>query len=65
MDYFGTVSTGCFLFAEANSRKEGYSQQKVSMELIVGHSDRVNSDVVSGFCTHVLTYGLADAPLVT
>ena len=26
--------------------------------------NRVNSDVVSGFCTHVQTYGLMDAPLV-
>ena len=25
---------------------------------------RVNSDVVSGFCTHIQTYGLMDAPLV-
>ena len=29
------------------------------------YSVRVNSDVVSGFCTHVQTYGLTHAPLVT
>ena len=25
----------------------------------------VNSDVISGFCTHVQTYGLTNTPLVT
>ena len=39
MDHFGTMSTGCFLFAEAKSRKVSYSRQKVSMGLNVGHSD--------------------------
>ena len=67
-EYRGNSQRACMTFAEGTvftSVASWLLKWYPAVYTFVNYQIRVNSDVVSGFCTHVQTYGLTDAPLVT